>query len=105
MRQFDVFANPNTHSQGRVPYLVNLQNDLLDKLENVVVAPLRRLDDDTGIPVLRLNPVVTVEEVECFVRTQELAAISPRGLGRPVANLSEQREAILAALDLLFTGF
>jgi len=105
MAQFDVYLNPNKASRNRIPYLVDLQSNLLEGMNNIVIAPLRRRDSDTGIPTLRLNPVVTVEDVPCFVRVQELAAIPRRSLGQPVGNLAQERDALLAALDLLFTGF
>lgn len=37
--------------------------------------------------------------------TPQLAGISMRHLGEPVGNLKQHRAKILAALDLLLTGF
>jgi toxin CcdB len=59
MSQFDVYANPDPTSKARIPYVVALQSDLLDAIENHVVAPLRLKDDKSIIPVVRLNPLVT----------------------------------------------
>ncbi len=42
MAQFDVYANPNPDSQQQIPYLVDIQADLLDHLATRVVAPLYR---------------------------------------------------------------
>lgn len=105
MAQFDVYPNPDKRSRNRIPYLVNLQSDLLESMDSLVVAPLRRNDEDAGIPIQRLNPLVTVEGTACYVRVQELAALPKRSLGRPVASLVDDRDVLLAALDLLFTGF
>lgn len=104
MRQFDVYSNPNPDSCERLPYLIVLQSDLLERLDNVVAAPLRSPQDGKSIPILRLNPVVEVGTERYFVRIQDLAAIPARSLRQPVCNLSSEREALLAALDLLFTG-
>ena len=41
MSQFDVYRNPDPGSQGRIPFVVVLQSNLLDAVENHVVAPLR----------------------------------------------------------------
>jgi hypothetical protein len=41
---------------------------------------------------------------EFWLATHELFAIDRRALRQPVANLVESRYAIIAALDLLFTG-
>jgi toxin CcdB len=104
MAQFDVYPNPNLASRVRVPYLVALPSDLLGTFDATVVAPLRLKSDRDAIPVLRLNPVVRINGEEYFLRPQELAAIATRSLKKPVTNLSPQRDEILAALDLLFTG-
>ena len=104
MAQFDVFRNPDRRTQARIPYVVALQSDLLDHIEHHVVAPLR-IADDSLIPVLRLNPVALVDGQRFHVRVQDIATVSRRMLKSPVANLSQQREEILAALDFLFTGF
>lgn len=54
----------------------------------------------------RLNPVVVVEGREFWLATHELFAIDRRMLSKgAVANLANDRDAIIAALDLIFTGF
>ena len=112
MHRFDVYPNPE--SRERLPDLVVLQSELLERLDNGVVAPLRGQGGGRSIPILRLNPVVEVEGQPYFVRIQDLAAIpahrprqavcNPATRLQPVCNLSSEREARLAALDLLFTG-
>ncbi|MDX9995000.1 MAG: CcdB family protein [Rhodocyclaceae bacterium] len=105
MAQFDVYPNPNPSSRSRIPYLVALPSDLLGTFDATVVAPLRLKTDRDVVPVLRLNPQVQIDGATYFLRPQELAAIATRSLKNPIANLSPQREEILAALDFLFTGF
>lgn len=105
MAQFDVFRNPDRTTQARIPYVVVLQSDLLAHIEHHVVAPLRIADDDSVIPVLRLNPLIVIDTQKFHVRVQDMATVPRRMLKMPVANLSPQREEILAALDFLFTGF
>jgi toxin CcdB len=104
MRQFDVFPNPEPRHRERIPYLLVLQSDLLESLDNVVVAPLRRQIQGIPVPVSRLNPAVDIEGICHFVRIQELAAIPAQKLRHPLANLASRRDDILAALDVLFTG-
>jgi toxin CcdB len=105
MAQFDVYPNPNPASRSRVPFLVALPSDLLGTFDATVVAPLRLKSDPDVIPVLRLNPIMKIDGTEYFLRPQELAAIATRSLKTPAANLTSQRDEILAALDFLFTGF
>ena len=104
MAHLNVYKNPNAAATG-FPYLLELQNTLLGDLPTTVVAPLGLPHVIDQIPVLRLNPAVTVDGQRLIVMTQELAAIKRKQLKQPVANLSAQREEILAALDFLFTGF
>jgi toxin CcdB len=105
MAQFDVYRNPDRTTQARIPYVVVLQSDLLERIEHHVVAPLRNADGSVVIPVLRLNPLVIIDGQKFYVRVQDMATVQRRVLKTPVANLSPQREEILAALDFLFTGF
>lgn len=105
MAQFDVFRNPDRSTQARIPYVVVLQSDLLERIDHHVVAPLRSADGAVVIPVLRLNPLVVIDSQKFHVRVQDMATVPRQMLKTPVTNLSAQREEILAALDFLFTGF
>lgn len=42
MAQFDVHANPNPSTQEEIPYLLDIQSDLLESLATRVVVPLVR---------------------------------------------------------------
>lgn len=104
IRQFDVVDNPDPIEAETRPYLINLQSDLVHELTSTVVAPLVRRNDMTG--ARRLNPIVTVDGHEFWLATHELFAIDRRMLNRgAVTNLETDRDAIIAALDLVFTGF
>lgn len=103
IRQFDVVANPDPSEAGHRPYLINLQSDLVSELTSTVVAPLVPRVQMKGAQ--RLNPVVTVNGAEFWLATHELFAIDRRMLnGGAVVNLARDREAIIAALDIVFTG-
>jgi len=103
IRQFDVVANPDPSEAGYRPFLVNLQSDLVSQLTSTVVAPLVPRSQMRG--ARHLNPVVTVEGAEFWLATHELFAIDRRVLNSSaVTNLSNDREAIIAALDFVFTG-
>jgi toxin CcdB len=103
IRQFDVVVNPDPLETAHRPYLINLQSDLISELRSIVVAPLVPREQMKGAQ--RLNPVVTVEGSEYWLATHELFAIDQRMLNHtPVANLSNDRDAIIAALDIVFTG-
>jgi len=102
MAQFDVYRNPQPRSAAATPYLLDLQADLLDRLETRVVAPLMREGaiDRTG----RLHPVFVVEGTPVIMATDRLAAIRRSDLSGPVTSLESHRYDIIAAIDVLWSG-
>jgi len=103
MRQFDVLTNTDAQSAQWAPYLIALQHDLLNDLDTVVVAPLFR-EGEGPRPLRSLNPIVEFSGERLVVSTQELAGVSRRHLGGIVGTLEAERDALIHALDLLFTG-
>jgi toxin CcdB len=99
MAQFDVYRL----GSGGVEFVLDLQDEMLDNLSTRVVAPLA-LPETVGPPMKTLNPRITVGGVDCILLTHLLAAIPVAALGNPVGSASSQRDAIVAALDLLFSG-
>jgi len=103
MAQFDVYLNTNADSCKAIPYLLDVQADLLDTLTTRVVVPLI-LADEMGLAAKHLNPQFKIKGVAVVMSSAELAGISIRSLGDKVASLKNKRDEIIAALDLLFTG-
>ncbi len=104
MAQFDVHRNANPATRSRIPYLLDVQSDLLDPLATRVVVPLCKPEILSGRPAERLNPGFEVEGRKVLMLTPELAGVQRRHLGERVANLASERRAIIGALDLLITG-
>jgi len=105
MAQFDVFANTDAESASVVPYVLDVQSNFLDRLSTCIVIPLATPEALDTLPILRLNPSLSIDGKAVVALTQDMAPVPRRLLRHPVANLSSQREEILAALDFLFTGF
>ena len=104
MNQFDVVANPFPRSRERQPLLVALQSDVLARtLDTVAVAPLEVAASGTFAD--RLNPRVTVEGQTFALIAQEMVTVRKSTLGKPVGSIAAERDKVIAALDLLFTGF
>jgi len=103
MAQFDVYLNPNSSTRQAIPYLLDVQADLLDSLTTRVVVPLLRAEI-MGLSASKLNPKFTINNTVVVMSSAELAGVSIRTLGEKVASLKVQRNEIIAALDLLFTG-
>jgi toxin CcdB len=103
IHQFDVFANPDPGDAAYRPFLVVLQSDLVSDLRATIVAPLVKRENMAGAQ--RLNPLVTIEGQEFWLATHELFALDWRTLNNKIASLAGHRDLIIAALDMLFTGF
>ena len=103
MAQFDVYLNPNAATRKAVPYLLDVQADLLDMLATRVVVPLV-LAEEMRLAARHLNPQFKIKGTAVVMSTAELAGASNHSLGDKVASLKNKRDEIVAALDLLFTG-
>lgn len=103
MAQFDLYTNPNRETGGAVPYLLDLQSDLLDPLATRVVAPLF-WQESAGPPARTLMPRFEIDGRTVVMSTPELAGVSRGQLGSRVGSLADHRDEIIAALDMLFTG-
>jgi toxin CcdB len=103
LAQFDVYRNRNRRTQAEIPYLLDLQHSILDSLATRVVAPLVRAEA-FGKPARILNPSFKIEGRRMIMSTAELAGIPARSLGDVVTNLASERAAIVAAIDLLWSG-
>jgi toxin CcdB len=104
MAQFDVYENLNPETKKSIPYLLDLQADLLDNLTTRVVVPLVTVAA-MGKAAEYLNPQFRIKRTTVVMSTAELAGVNLHVLGDTVCSLKEQRTEIIAALDFLFTGF
>lgn len=102
LRQFDLVLHPVPSQRTAQPFLINLQSDLASGLTTVVVAPLIVERPPRGHE--RLFPGIRVQSQTLYLLTADLATAPRRLLGPPAGNVSAARDAIVGALDLLFTG-
>lgn len=103
MAQFDVYENPNAVSKKTMPYLLDVQTDLLDTLATRVVVPLV-ISSAMPKPGRHLNPAFSIGATGVIMSTAEIAGVSIKILGKKVFSLKENRNEIIAALDFLITG-
>jgi len=103
MAQFDVYPNPNTETNHNIPYLLDVQADLLDVLATRVVIPLHTMASMPK-PARHLNPKLEINGETYVLSTTELAGVPSSMLGKPIANITNQRQDIITALDFVITG-
>ncbi|MGB4912014.1 MAG: CcdB family protein [Candidatus Dechloromonas phosphoritropha] len=104
MAQFDVHRNPNAASAKAIPFLLDVQADLLSGLVTRVAVPLARPDAVGNRPAHHLNPVFDIEGGKFVMLTSEMAGIPVKRLGQIVVNLGDRRTDIIRALDVVFSG-
>jgi hypothetical protein len=102
IRQFDVVDNASALDPGEPPLLINLQADVLGSCHTYVVAPL--WPSGTATPGKELAIPVDLDTRSYVISIAELSSVPKQILGDTVANLEHQRDAIIRALDFLFTG-
>ena len=104
MAQFDVYENTNPGTRKTVPYLLDVQAELLRGLATHVVVPLVPVSI-MGKAAKHLNPVFMIKKKSYVMSTAELAGVPVKILGDKVASLTDNRDEIIAALDFLFIGY
>lgn len=102
--QFDVYRNENPSSREIFPFLLDVQADLLSDMETRVALPLALESAFTGKIIKGLMPLLRIKAKNYVAVTSLMAGIPKRALGTKVANVSQCRAQLLAALDLLLTG-
>jgi toxin CcdB len=103
MARFDVRSNLHKSSRERVPYLLEIQSDLLSSLGTRLVAPLVPAAK-FGPAAERLNPSFRIGGKNYIMDAALIAGVSGKILGEAVANLSGDSTEILSAIDFLISG-
>jgi toxin CcdB len=104
MAQWDVYPNPSPRSRDELPYLVDVQSELLAELGTRFVVPLsRQAQVPTGLP-RRMTPLFEVQNETLRLVPQEAGAIAAAVLRRPVVSLRTQSHLIIDALDAVVSG-
>lgn len=101
MPQFDIYRYKDSPN---VPYLLDVQTDLLSNLSTRIVIPLV-LATKIKAPIKNLNPEFEVENKRVIMSTAEMAGVSIKLFGKKIANLHNRRNEIISAIDFLITGF
>jgi toxin CcdB len=103
MARFDVRANLHRASRTRVPYLVEIQADMLSALDTCLVAPLVTAAE-FGPVATRLNPGFRIGNRNLVMDTALIAGVPRKLLGERVVSLANRSVDILGAVDFLVSG-
>ena len=103
MARFEVRANLNRATRVRVPYLLELQADMLSALDTCLVAPLVPAAD-FGPAAARLNPGFRIGNRNLVMDTALMAGVPRKLLGERAVSLADRSVEILGAVDFLVSG-
>ena len=101
MAQFDVYENLNPRTKKEIPFLLDIQNDILKNLSTRVVVPLVL----NMKPAKILNPQFKINDLTVTMSSAELAGISVEHLSSTVCSIKDKRDEIISAVDFMITGF
>jgi len=100
--QFDVHRNTG-RLRDTVPYVVVLQSSQFDGYRRRVVAPLVKAATVEATLLRALNPTFTIRNVRVVLHPLDVVSIPLDQLGERVGSLAESSDAIIAALDEVFS--
>ena len=105
MARFDVYVNPG-RNQRNVPYLVDVQSNVISGLATRIVVPLRPLasfSPDSLPP--DLFPIIVVDGTDYVLDTPQLGAIPLGELKLRVTSARDSHFLIQTALDRVFGAY
>ncbi len=104
MTQFDYYANTDKDTNKTYPYIVDVQDVLLNELNSRVVIPLTPLFNLEKSYPKNLCPKITIKGKEYWLLTHQMSSISRRALNNYEGSLTHNRAEIISAIDFLITG-
>lgn len=105
MAQFDISKNNRRSGKDEIPYLMDIQSDSVSILGTRIVVPLRKATNFIDKTISKIHIPVKIENKEYVAFISEMAAIPTGMIGSTITNEAIRRTEIIAAIDLLFTGF
>jgi hypothetical protein len=102
IRQFDVFRNPMRSQRAEKPYLVCVQHDGFADMTTRVFAALAKRPPKIDQP--RTAPTIRVAQDTVYLDPTDLITLPVQFFGAAVANVVSERDRIIPALDIVFTG-
>lgn len=104
MAQFTVYQNKNPQSKKLIPFLLDIQTNLLDSLQTTVVVPLTKYEPNKNKALSQLTPILNIEGMDYLMLTPQLAGIARKELGKTICEVEHARTEIINAIDFLLTG-
>ncbi|MRD71642.1 plasmid maintenance protein CcdB [Rhodocyclus tenuis] len=105
MSQFDVHENVGKNADA-IPFVVVIQSAAFDDRRSRIVVPLVRTNKvsaNVGMRASRLNPTFLVNGVQVTLHALQVVSVPLDALGRKTGSLAHEADAIIDALDEVFS--
>ena len=104
MAQFDVYRNPSSKTNKAYPFLVDVQNSVIDQLATRLVVPLTKNKTRNSLYMKNLTPEIELEGETFLFLAQQLSSIPEDVLKDYIGCLDQSRELLIGAIDFAITG-
>ncbi|MBN8756659.1 MULTISPECIES: CcdB family protein [unclassified Variovorax] len=104
MAQFDIYANPSKTQRGEIPWMVDIQSDILDKLPARLVIPLALRAHLPAVMPRSLCPIIGWNGSTLVALPHLAAPFRVKDLGPVQGSLRPQANDFVAALDAVISG-
>ena len=105
MGRFDIYSNPGKN-RGSIPYLIDVQSNVISGLATRIVIPLRTLIGFSSVTLPDdLFPIIAVNGIDHFLDTPQMGAIPFRVLKVKVGSAQANQFDIQTALDRVFGAY
>jgi len=105
LAQFKVYTNTNEETKKVYPFLLDIQNPILDSIETRLVIPLILLSKYNKAPIKDIMPEIVINKKIYLIMTPLIAGVHKNNLGQLVIEMQNQRQSVISALDFMITGF
>jgi toxin CcdB len=104
MAQFDVYVNPSKRTRSAYPFILDMQNALIDHIATRIVVPLAHAREFRNEAMTGLTPRIEFNGNELMIMIPQIASMPSKLLKQPIGTLEHLRDEIIAALDFAITG-
>ena len=104
MAQFDVYRNPSSKTNKAYPFLVDVQNSVIDQLATRLVVPLTKNTTRNNLYMKNLTPEIEFEGETYLFLTQQLSSLPEYVLKDCIGSLAQSRELLIDAIDFAING-
>jgi toxin CcdB len=104
MGQWDVYVNPSPRARAELPYLVDVQSDLLAALTTRLVVPFAAADAAGDRLPRRMCPIFEIDGRKMVLVPQEAGPVPALSLRQSVASLRGESLRVIDAIDTVISG-